>query len=145
MVLFHYYLQVASGRNTWAEVHPIHNDLALFHLAPLTGEPPVFRCQPTDLKPTDLNPGSKICGVSAEGVVARFSCSGSYRGVPTNPRTGLAPDGRRDFRWLTCLFRLQLLNLFYVTHYQALVLNRPLRSATEDCMIELGELHIFRD
>jgi galactarate dehydratase len=35
--LFHYYLDVASGRKkTWAEVHRIHNDLALFNPAPLT-------------------------------------------------------------------------------------------------------------
>ena len=35
--LFHYYLDVASGRKqTWAEVHRLHNDLALFNPAPLT-------------------------------------------------------------------------------------------------------------
>lgn len=35
--LFHYYLDVASGRKkTWTEVHRIHNDLALFNPAPLT-------------------------------------------------------------------------------------------------------------
>jgi len=35
--LFHYYLDVASGsKKTWAEVHRIHNDLALFNPAPLT-------------------------------------------------------------------------------------------------------------
>jgi galactarate dehydratase len=35
--LFHYYLDVASGRKkTWAEAHRIHNDLALFNPAPLT-------------------------------------------------------------------------------------------------------------
>lgn len=35
--LFHYYLDVASGRKkTWAEEHRIHNDLALFNPAPLT-------------------------------------------------------------------------------------------------------------
>ena len=35
--LFHYYLDVASGRKKpWAEVHRIHNDLALFNPAPLT-------------------------------------------------------------------------------------------------------------
>lgn len=35
--LFHFYLDVASGRKkTWAEVHRIHNDLALFNPAPLT-------------------------------------------------------------------------------------------------------------
>jgi len=35
--LFHYYLDVASGRKkTWAEVHRIHNHLALFNPAPLT-------------------------------------------------------------------------------------------------------------
>jgi galactarate dehydratase len=34
--LFRYYLEVASGRKTWAETHRIHNDLALFNPAPLT-------------------------------------------------------------------------------------------------------------
>ncbi len=35
--LFHYYLDVASGRKKpWAEVHRIHNDLVLFNPAPLT-------------------------------------------------------------------------------------------------------------
>jgi galactarate dehydratase len=34
--LFLYYLDVASGRKTWAEVHRLHNDLALFNPAPLT-------------------------------------------------------------------------------------------------------------
>lgn len=35
--LFHTYLEVASGtKRTWAEVHRIHNDLALFNPAPLT-------------------------------------------------------------------------------------------------------------
>jgi galactarate dehydratase len=35
--LFRYYLDVASGRKkTWAEVHRLHNDLALFNPAPLT-------------------------------------------------------------------------------------------------------------
>jgi galactarate dehydratase len=35
--LFHYYLDVASGRKkTWTEAHRIHNDLALFNPAPLT-------------------------------------------------------------------------------------------------------------
>jgi galactarate dehydratase len=35
--LFHYYLDVASGRKkTWTETHRIHNDLALFNPAPLT-------------------------------------------------------------------------------------------------------------
>ncbi len=34
--LFHHYLEVASGKKTWAEVHQIHNDLALFNPAPLT-------------------------------------------------------------------------------------------------------------
>lgn len=35
--LFHYYLDVASGRKkAWTEVHRIHNDLALFNPAPLT-------------------------------------------------------------------------------------------------------------
>jgi galactarate dehydratase len=35
--LFRYYLDVASGRKkTWAEVHRIHNHLALFNPAPLT-------------------------------------------------------------------------------------------------------------
>lgn len=35
--LFHLYLDVASGRKrTWAEVHRIHNGLALFNPAPLT-------------------------------------------------------------------------------------------------------------
>jgi galactarate dehydratase len=35
--LFHLYLAVASGsRRTWAEVHRIHNGLALFNPAPLT-------------------------------------------------------------------------------------------------------------
>jgi len=35
--LFHYYLDVASGRKkTWAEAHRIHNGLALFNPAPLT-------------------------------------------------------------------------------------------------------------
>ncbi len=35
--LFHYYLDVASGRKkTWTEVHRIHNHLALFNPAPLT-------------------------------------------------------------------------------------------------------------
>lgn len=35
--LFHYYLDVASGRKqTWTEQHKIHNDLALFNPAPIT-------------------------------------------------------------------------------------------------------------
>lgn len=35
--LFHYYLDVASGRKkTWAEQHKIHNDLTLFNPAPIT-------------------------------------------------------------------------------------------------------------
>ena len=35
--LFRYYLDVASGKKkTWAEVHRLHNDLALFNPAPLT-------------------------------------------------------------------------------------------------------------
>ncbi|MNE55135.1 D-galactarate dehydratase [compost metagenome] len=35
--LFHYYLDVASGRKrTWAEVHRLHNDLTLFNPAPVT-------------------------------------------------------------------------------------------------------------
>lgn len=35
--LFHYYLDVASGRKkTWSEVHRLHNHLALFNPAPLT-------------------------------------------------------------------------------------------------------------
>jgi len=35
--LFHYYLDVASGRkHTWAEQHKIHNDLTLFNPAPIT-------------------------------------------------------------------------------------------------------------
>ncbi len=35
--LFHYYLDVASGRKkTWAERHRIHNDLTLFNPAPIT-------------------------------------------------------------------------------------------------------------
>ena len=35
--LFHYYLDVASGRKkTWAEFHRLHNHLALFNPAPLT-------------------------------------------------------------------------------------------------------------
>ena len=35
--LFHYYLDVASGRKqTWAERHRLHNDLVLFNPAPIT-------------------------------------------------------------------------------------------------------------
>jgi galactarate dehydratase len=35
--LFRTYLDVASGRKrTWAEIHRLHNDLALFNPAPLT-------------------------------------------------------------------------------------------------------------
>jgi galactarate dehydratase len=35
--LFHYYLDVASGREkTWTEKHKIHNDLTLFNPAPIT-------------------------------------------------------------------------------------------------------------
>lgn len=35
--LFHYYLDVASGRKqTWAEQHRLHNDLVLFNPAPIT-------------------------------------------------------------------------------------------------------------
>ena len=35
--LFHYYLDVASGRRkTWAERHRLHNDLVLFNPAPIT-------------------------------------------------------------------------------------------------------------
>lgn len=34
--LFHLYLEVASGKSTWAERHRIHNALALFNPAPLT-------------------------------------------------------------------------------------------------------------
>lgn len=35
--LFHYYLDVASGRKkTWAEQHRIHNDITLFNPAPIT-------------------------------------------------------------------------------------------------------------
>jgi galactarate dehydratase len=35
--LFHYYLDVASGRKKpWAEVHRLHNDLTLFNPAPIT-------------------------------------------------------------------------------------------------------------
>ena len=35
--LFHYYLDVASGRKkTWAEQHQIHNDITLFNPAPIT-------------------------------------------------------------------------------------------------------------
>nr|WP_090441023.1 galactarate dehydratase [Pseudomonas benzenivorans] len=35
--LFHYYLEVASGRQqTWAERHRLHNDLVLFNPAPIT-------------------------------------------------------------------------------------------------------------
>jgi len=35
--LFHYYLDVASGRKkTWAERHRLHNDLTLFNPAPIT-------------------------------------------------------------------------------------------------------------
>nr|WP_207951731.1 galactarate dehydratase [Pseudomaricurvus alcaniphilus] len=35
--LFHYYLDVASGRQkTWAEQHQLHNDLTLFNPAPIT-------------------------------------------------------------------------------------------------------------
>ncbi|BFM09435.1 galactarate dehydratase [Halioxenophilus aromaticivorans] len=35
--LFHYYLDVASGRKqTWAEQHRLHNDLTLFNPAPIT-------------------------------------------------------------------------------------------------------------
>ncbi|HCP28583.1 MAG TPA: galactarate dehydratase, partial [Pseudomonas sp.] len=35
--LFHYYLDVASGRkHTWAEQHRLHNDITLFNPAPIT-------------------------------------------------------------------------------------------------------------
>ncbi|HAQ26496.1 MAG TPA: galactarate dehydratase, partial [Pseudomonas sp.] len=35
--LFHYYLDVASGRTrTWAERHRLHNDIVLFNPAPVT-------------------------------------------------------------------------------------------------------------
>jgi galactarate dehydratase len=34
--LFRYYLEVASGRQTWAERHRLHNDLVLFNPAPIT-------------------------------------------------------------------------------------------------------------
>ncbi|WP_407310452.1 galactarate dehydratase [Pseudomonas sp. nanlin1] len=35
--LFHYYLDVASGRKkTWAEQHKLHNDITLFNPAPIT-------------------------------------------------------------------------------------------------------------
>ncbi|MGE8385899.1 MAG: galactarate dehydratase, partial [Pseudomonas putida] len=35
--LFHYYLDVASGRKqTWAEQHRLHNDITLFNPAPIT-------------------------------------------------------------------------------------------------------------
>jgi galactarate dehydratase len=35
--LFHYYLDVASGRKqTWAERHQLHNDIVLFNPAPIT-------------------------------------------------------------------------------------------------------------
>jgi galactarate dehydratase len=35
--LFHYYLDVASGRQqTWAERHQLHNDIVLFNPAPIT-------------------------------------------------------------------------------------------------------------
>lgn len=35
--LFHYYLDVASGRKqTWAEQHKLHNDIVLFNPAPIT-------------------------------------------------------------------------------------------------------------
>nr|WP_298145049.1 galactarate dehydratase [uncultured Pseudomonas sp.] len=35
--LFHYYLEVASGRTqTWAERHQLHNDIVLFNPAPIT-------------------------------------------------------------------------------------------------------------
>jgi galactarate dehydratase len=35
--LFHYYLDVASGRKqTWAEQHKLHNDIVLFNPAPVT-------------------------------------------------------------------------------------------------------------
>ena len=35
--LFHYYLDVASGRKqTWAQKHKLHNDITLFNPAPIT-------------------------------------------------------------------------------------------------------------
>ena len=35
--LFHYYLDVASGKkHTWAEHHKLHNDITLFNPAPIT-------------------------------------------------------------------------------------------------------------
>jgi len=35
--LFHYYLDVASGRKqTWAERYRLHNDIVLFNPAPIT-------------------------------------------------------------------------------------------------------------
>jgi galactarate dehydratase len=34
--IFQFYLDVASGKRTWAEQHRLHNDLALFNPAPIT-------------------------------------------------------------------------------------------------------------
>ena len=34
--LFHFLLEVASGRRTWAEQHRLHNALVLFNPAPVT-------------------------------------------------------------------------------------------------------------